>query len=166
MALKLIPSLFTAAGMLLATVITGYKSLDDFSQLRTYSWIGAPPADDPWAGRIIKGVDVQLAAKGWTKIQISGDMVISAFGRTRDAQTVQRYYTGIEGGWKWQGFGDAPAAAENPVGTLLIDIFDGKTKKLIWRGSSTETLSSKPDTSRLEDDITYMFRDFPKVSDK
>jgi hypothetical protein len=152
------------AGLLTAGVKTGYDRLADFSQYRTYSWIGAKPVDNPWAARIVHDADAQLARKGWTKVQSGGDMVVSAFGRTRDAETLQSYYTDVDGGWKWQGFGDAKAAEETPVGTLLVDVFDGKSKKLIWRGSATEVVSARPDSVVLQQSIEYMFRDFPKVT--
>jgi hypothetical protein len=164
MASKLVIPLLSAASLLLAGTKTGYDRLADFSQYKTYSWIATPPPGDPWADRIVLDVDAQLEQKGWRKIQSGGDMVVSAFGRTHDAQTVEGHYTNIDGGWKWQGFGDAAKADETEVGTLLVDVFDGKSKKLIWRGSSTETLSAKPDTDRLEQDITYLFRDFPKMT--
>jgi hypothetical protein len=161
---KLIIPLLSAASLLLAGIKTGYDRLADFSQYKTYSWIAAAPAGDSWADRIVHDVDAQLEQKGWRKIQSGGDMVLSAFGRTHDGQTVQGYYTGIDGGWKWHGLEDTAKADETEVGTLLVDVFDGKSKKLIWRGSSTETLSAKPDTDRLEQDITYLFRDFPKMT--
>jgi hypothetical protein len=151
----LIIATLAGAGLLLAGVKTGYDRLADFSQYKTYSWIGAKPADNPWADRITRDVDTQLARKGWTKVQSGGDMVVSAFGRTHDAETLQSYST--------DGFGDATATDENPTGTLLVDVFDGTSKKLIWRGSATETLSAKPDSSELEQAVEYMFRDFPKV---
>jgi hypothetical protein len=40
----------------------------------------------------------------------------------------------------------ATTTVENtPVGTLHVDIFDGQTKKVIWHGTSTDTLSGKPE---------------------
>ncbi len=150
--------------VLAASVKTGYDRAADFTQYRTYSWIGSKLAGNPWAARIVHDVDAQLASKGWTKIQNGGDLVVSAFGRTRDKETLESFYTDVDGGWKWHGFGDAEKAEEMPVGTLLVDVFDGKSKKLIWRGSSTETLTSAPDKGQLEEAVEYMFRDFPKMT--
>jgi hypothetical protein len=46
---------------------------------------------------------------------------------------------------------------------LVVDIFDGNSKKLIWRGSSSETLSEKPDKNekKLEKAVDEMFKHFP-----
>ena len=94
-----------------------------------------------------------------------GDATVSAFGRTQYEQTLDTFYTGMGGGWRWRGgFGDAMTTVENtPVGTLIVDVFDGSSKKLIWRGTSTDTLSSKPDKNekKLEHSVDDMFKHFP-----
>jgi len=62
------------------------------------------------------------------------------------------------------GFGDSMTTVENtPVGTLIVDVFDGQSKKLVWRGTSTETLSSKPEKNerKLEKAVADMFKKFP-----
>ena len=65
----------------------------------------------------------------------SGDIAVAAFGTTREQPTLQTFYEGLGGGWFWRGFGDtgvATTTVENtPVGTLVVDMFDGGTKKLI-----------------------------------
>ena len=44
------------------------------------------------------------------------------------------------------GFRDATTYVENYTGgTLVFDMFDTNSKKLIWRGSATDVLSSKPE---------------------
>ena len=68
------------------------------------------------------------------------------------------------GGWRWGGFGDATTTTETyKVGTLVVDIFDAKTKKLLWRGSSRDTLSGKPEQNekKLNKGVMKMFDHFP-----
>jgi hypothetical protein len=149
--------------LLLASVKTDYDHAANFSQYKTYSWIGAKATDDLWADRITQDVDAQLAAKGWTKVESGGDATVSAFGRVRNEQTLETFYDGL-GGWRWRGFGESTTTVENtPVGSLVVDVFDAKTKKLIWRASSTETLSSKPEKNekKLEKAVEEMFKKFP-----
>lgn len=95
-----------------------------------------------------------------------GDAGVAAFGSTRTEKTLETFYNGLGGGWFWRGFGPATATTyvENtPVGTLVVDIFDNQTKKLIWRGTATETLSSKPEKNdkKLEKAVEDMFKHFP-----
>jgi hypothetical protein len=44
------------------------------------------------------------------------------------------------------GFGEATTTTETyKVGTVVVDLFDTKTKQLIWRGASSDTLSNNSD---------------------
>ena len=49
------------------------------------------------------------------------------------------------------------------VDTLVVDLFDAKTEKLIWRSSSSDTLSDKADknTKNLDKGVNKMFQHFP-----
>jgi Domain of unknown function (DUF4136) len=46
---------------------------------------------------------------------------------------------------------------------LTVDIFDGNSKQLIWRGQSSDTLSSKPEKNdkKMEKAVGDMFKKFP-----
>ena len=49
------------------------------------------------------------------------------------------------------------------VGTLILDLFDTKTKKLLWRGTSSDTLSnnSNKNIKNLDKGAEKMFKHFP-----
>jgi hypothetical protein len=167
-ALKLWIPMLAGACLLLADTKTDFDHKVDFTQYKTYSWIGAKASNDLWVDRITEDVDAQLAAKGWVKVASGGDATVSAFGRTHTEQTLETYYNGFGGGWRWRGFGDATTTVENTeVGTLVVDVFDGKTKHLIWRGSASSTLSEKPEKNekKLEQSVADMFKKFPPSRD-
>jgi hypothetical protein len=44
-----------------------------------------------------------------------------------------------------------------------VDLFDARTKQVIWRGEATESLSEKPDkdVKKLNKAVEKLFRDFP-----
>jgi hypothetical protein len=156
-----------AAGVALATVTTDYSRSADFSHYKTYSWIKVSVEDPLWEDRISAAVDSQLAAKGWTKVPVDGDAAVAAYGSTHIQKTLQTWYEGFGGRWFWHGFGDGMATTtveETPVGTLMVDIFDSATNKLIWRGIASDTLSGKPekDEKKMDKAVTEMFKKFPK----
>jgi hypothetical protein len=54
------------------------------------------------------------------------------------------------------------------VGTVVVDLFDTKTKQLIWRGASSDTLSNNSDKNikNLDKGVDKMFKHFPPGSSK
>lgn len=165
-ALKIMIPLFTGVCLLFAAVKTDYDHQADFSKYKTYSWISARGSNDLWSERILQDVDAQLQSKGWSKVESGGDATVSAFGRTQEEQSLETYYNGFGGGWRWRGFGDATTVVENtPVGSLTVDVFDAQTKRLVWRGSATDTLSGEPEKNaqKLQHAVADMFKHFPPV---
>jgi hypothetical protein len=153
-------------GILLADVHTDYSHSTDFSAYKTYSWLKVDAGNSLWVDRIRHAVDAEMSARGLTLQPSGGDVALAAMGRTREEQNYTTFYDGMGGGWFWHGFGDGVATTsvqEVPVGTLTVDMFDSRTKKLIWRGTSTQTLSEKPEknTKKLDDAIADMFKKFP-----
>ena len=49
------------------------------------------------------------------------------------------------------------------MGTLVVDIFDAKTKQLVFRGTAQDELSDKPEKNakKLAKASDKMFKDFP-----
>ena len=163
-------ALFSGAASLNAQVKTDYDHSANFSSYKTYSWLKVQSGDSLWDDRIKQDVDSQLAAKGWTKVDSNGDASVSAFRSTQDQQTLNTFYDGFGGGWRWGGgFGNATTTVDNyKVGTLVVDLFDANTKKLIWRGSSSDTLSDKSEKNikNLDKGVQKMFEHFPPGAKK
>lgn len=164
---RLVTAFVLASIAFAADVNTDYDKKADFTQYRTYSWIGVNASNSLWSDRIRNDVDQQLAAKGWSKVQSGGDAAVSAFGATKTEQRLNTFYDTFPG-WYWSGFGPtATTTVENvPVGTLIVDLFDARSKKLVWRGRATSTLSEKPEKNerKLEDAVEDMFKKFPPKS--
>lgn len=150
-----------------ASVSTDYDHHVDFGRYHTYNWIGVRAGNSLWQNRIMDAVNSQLAAHGWTLAQGSGaDASVSAFGHVNQQDTLQTFYDGFPGwGWRgWAGMGTATTQViPEKVGNLTVDIFDSNTKHLIWRGESSDTLSSKPEKNdkRLDHAVDDMFKHFP-----
>jgi hypothetical protein len=155
-----------ALALLAAKVTTDYDHKADFSQYHTYSWMSVKAGDPLWTERITEAVNQELSAKGWVNRAEGGDASVSAFGSTHVQPRLETFYNGFGGGWFWRGFGDGVAYTtidRIPIGTLVVDIFDTPTKKLIWRGTASDALSDKPDTNekKLEKAVAEMFKHFP-----
>jgi len=119
-------------------------------------------------------VNAALAAKGWNQVDSGGDVSIIALEMTQNQQTLNTFYDGFGGGWGWRrfgggGFGEATTTTETyTVGTLVVDLYDAKSKQLLWRGSSSDTLSnnSNKNIKNLDKGVQKMFKKFPPGSSK
>ena len=155
-------------------VKTDYDRGANFGQYKTYSWGQVKTKDALDVDRIKSAVNAALAAKGWTPVESGGDVSIVALEITHNQQTLNTFYDGMGGGWGWRrfgggGFGEATTTTETyKVGTLVVDLFDGKTKQLIWRGTASDTLSNNSDKNikNLDKGADKMFKHFPPGSSK
>jgi hypothetical protein len=179
---KLQKAVFVWMGMMLLfagklsaqQVKTDFDRSINFGQYKTYSWEQVKTKDALDVDRIKTAVNAALAAKGWTLADSGGDVSIVAVEMTRDQQTLNTFYDGFGGGWGWRrfgggGLGEATTTTETyKVGTLVVDLFDTKTKQLIWRGASSDTLSDNSDKNikNLDKGVEKMFKNFPPGSRK
>jgi hypothetical protein len=150
-------------------VKTDYDHNANFGQYKTYSWGKVQTQDPLLVDRIKDAVNGALTAKGWTHVESDGDVSVVAMEITKNQQTLNTFYDGFGGGWRWGGFGDATTTTETyKVGTLVVDLFDAKAKNLIWRGSSSDTLSNNADknTKNLDKGVQKMFAHFPPEAKK
>jgi hypothetical protein len=161
-------TLVFASALLAQHVKTDYDHNANFSQYKTYSWEQVQTKDPLLVDRIKSAVNSALAAKGWTEAPSGGDVEVFAIETTENQQTLDTFYNGFGGGRRWRGFGggfgDATTTVETyKVGTLVVDLFDAKTEKVIWRSSSSDTLSDKADknTKNLDKGVNKMFQHFP-----
>jgi hypothetical protein len=148
-------------------VQTDYDRHADFSRYHTYYWTKVHTEDPLWESRVTDAVDKELQSKGWQKVQSDGDVALAAVGASKTQQEYRTFYDGL-GGWRWGGFGnETTTTVENyQVGTLVVDMFDNSSKRLIWRGMASDTLSNKvsKNENRLEKAVDKMFKDFPPRS--
>jgi hypothetical protein len=162
--------LISATASLAQQVKTDYDRGADFGRYKTYSWEKVQTQDQLWIDRIKEAVNAALTAKGLTPVESGGDIAIVAIEMTKDHQTLDTFYDGFGGGWGWRrgggfgGFGDATTTTETyKVGTLVVDLFDAHAKKLIWRGSASDTLSDKSakNIKNFNKGVQKMFDHFP-----
>jgi hypothetical protein len=148
-------------------VKTDYDHNANFGQYKTYTWEKVQTKDPLLVDRIKSAVNTALVANGWTEVPSGGEVEVFAIEMTQNQQTLETFYNGFGGGRRWERFGgsgDATTTVETyKVGTLVVDLFDAKTEKLIWRSSSSDTLSDNADknTKNLDKGVNKMFQHFP-----
>jgi len=144
-------------------VAVDYDHATNFNQIKTYSWSKVHTANSIWDDRVKDAIDKELTAKGWTQVPSGGNVSLVAVEKTSIHQQYDTFYDGF-GGWRWRGMGDATTTVDNyKVGTLIVSMFDGSSKQLIWRGASSSDLSGNPEknTKKLDQDVQKMFKHFP-----
>jgi hypothetical protein len=158
-----------AAALLLLTVSFAfgqkvrfdYDHNANFFNYKTYSWIKQPVTNDPFmAQRIVQAVDAQLLAKGLKRVDSNGDLGVAVNVSTQEKQTLNSFYDGF--GWNW-GMNDVVSVETYTEGTIIADLFDSKTKKIVWRGVATKEVSSKPEkaTEQAQKAVEKLFKHFP-----
>jgi hypothetical protein len=154
-------------------VTTDYDKKADFGKYKTYMWIKEPNASNPLTNqRITEDVNAALASKGLKLVTSDADLGVAAHAATEKQHTVDTFYDGFGGGWRWRGFGGFGTATTTvntfTVGSLVVDIFDARTKEALWRGMSSKTLSDNPEkrSESLNKAIAKMFKDFPPTASK
>jgi len=167
----LLPGVVASVTCLFAQNIADYDHSVNFGKYHTYSWIGVNVLEPLWKDRVTNAIDNQLSAKGWRKVDSGGDASISAVGSAYNERRLETWYDGgFGGGWYHRGWwiGGGPGFATTtiermPVGTLHIDIFDSQSKKVIWHGVCTGTLSENPEKNekKLEKAVADVFKKFP-----
>jgi uncharacterized protein DUF4136 len=170
---------FTALVSLLFFVVVGsalgqkvnvdFDKEANFASFKTYTWAEGTPAKNPLMDqRIRDGVDKQLAAKGLQKVEASAnpDLVVLYHAAVGSETQLTTMNTGGYGwGYRWGGgMGTSTTTVDKiPIGQLTIDIGDAKTKKLLWMGNASDTLSDKPEKNekKINNALEKMFKKFP-----
>lgn len=165
--LALAATLIVSACTSTPTVTTDHNPAADFSSYRTYMWLSKPDNMAPlMQQRVVDGVDEQLRRQGWTE-SANADVAITAQAVLSQKQTADTMYSGpVYRGWGWYGGGMGSSTTTirtYNIGTLVIDMFDTKTRQGVWRGTASGTLSSSPETrsEKVQAGLAKMFENFP-----
>ena len=173
--LKLIPlfMLFVLASCSSVRVNADYDKKVDFNQYKTYAYIKASidkvEISDLDKKRILRSIDEAMSAKGFSKSE-NPNMLISIF--TKESERVNVYNNNMWGmgfGWGWNSWGGMGMGMNSvyttPEGTLFIDMFDGKTKEMIWQGEGSGYLTkdtNKKD-ARIKEFVDKILEQYPPI---
>lgn len=153
-----------------------YDQRVDFTRLRTYLWATPPEGPEPrgvnsmMEQRFIAAIDQQLAAKGYQRATTGeADFAVNFQLTTSEQVDYNTYYSGMgyRGGWYGgMGMGTSHTSASVTTnGTLIVDIFDVRTRELIWRGTAKGTVepnaSPEQRQMRIQEAATGILQQFP-----
>jgi hypothetical protein len=132
-----------------------YVEQDSSAQLagyHSYAWVNPPPGgpvSDPildsqiLEGRVQRAVEADLKARGYAPAAEPADADFLVTYHTSSRETIDSagagFGFGIVDTWP-RGFGGvvvAPPVESREQGTLMLDVIDGKSKRLVWRGWTT-----------------------------
>lgn len=133
-----------------------------FATYKTYAWTAGTPAPHPLGeDRIHAMVNAHLAAEGLMEVESAPDVFVTTHVITNDRREIVA--SGFGGGG-FGGFGSATVGTY-VEGTLVVDLYDASTKKLVWRGVATATASHKAEknTSKINKALDKMFEKYPPV---
>jgi hypothetical protein len=162
--LLLVPALASAQD-----VKVDFDKAYNFSGPKTYSIkIGTPWGNDLSQRRVLTEFDEAIAAKGWKKApEAQANVQVLIHGATQNKHSATTFYSGMGGyGYRYGGMGMATAQTvvdEYRVGTLVVDMFDGASKSLVFRGIAEDELSDKAEKNqkKLEKASDKMLKNFP-----
>ncbi len=134
----------------------------NWSQYKTYSWGKSESEANPIMNQFITtGVDSEMAAKGFKKVEQDGDLVVIFNVNTSTSKELN--WSSMGGFGRWGG-GMGSASVDNITqGQLIVDLVDPKAKQFLWRGTGSDTVSDNPQKNekKVNTAITKMFQKFP-----
>ena len=127
-----------------------------FDAVKTFAWQDTPETSledrNPFMHSLIKNtIEAELATSGLTEVEANPDVWVNYHASTTtDTQLRTDSYGYSMGGYGMAGWGYYGMAAglvssttrvvEYTRGTLVVDIWDAKSKELVWRGTVSDTL--------------------------
>jgi len=168
---------FVGAGAFAQDVKVDYDKAADFTKYKTFAIKLGTSWNNPLSEkRVLAVIQAAPTEKGWTATtdDAKADAVVVLHGATEKQKSLNTFYSGGYGGYGWRGgWGGGMSSStttvdEYTVGTLVVDIFDAKTKALVYRGTASDEISNKPEKNakKLAKASDKLFKDFPPGSAK
>ena len=138
------------------TVKADYDKKTDFAQYKTFEFKPGTDAPTPFAQeRIVSAITDQLTTRGMTAGADAADLQVFTHVKLSTQQRMDVTSFGYGGYAGWGGWGggfgtSSVMVTDIPMGTLMVDIVDGRTNQLVWRGIVSDTLSTNPTPEKSE----------------
>jgi len=165
-----------------------FNQQTDFTKYNTFDWLPFPKdmkVDELNRARFVTAVEDNLAGKGINQNTSNPDFVIAThFGKENKVDITNWGYTYAPSGY-YRGYGyrhpgnygyagsyastGGVSVYEYEQGTLILDVVDAKTKKLIWRATAKAIVSpaSTPEkqNEKIKNAVREILENFPPKTD-
>ncbi|MGH8307115.1 MAG: DUF4136 domain-containing protein [Gammaproteobacteria bacterium] len=149
-----------------------------FSNLHTFTWVSPPigPVDNPILDsqileeRVKRAVIGDLTARGYAEAATGQSPDFTVTYHTVSKQKLESSGSSFSvgfGGFFPYGYGNVAVPVGNTVqtreqGTLMLDIIDGRTKRLVWRGWTKDWISQDNYSEKaVNEDVQKILAKFP-----
>lgn len=136
----------------------------DFTGFTTFSTRQGQTAGNPLvAQRIQAALEAELSARGLTKVDRAGDLVAVYHASIETQVDVDAFGYGRP---RW---GTRQVYVRNyELGTVIVDLLDAKTDRVVWRGVGRDVVSGDPDkvAGRITRGAERMFKNFPPKKER
>ncbi|MEM9679278.1 MAG: DUF4136 domain-containing protein [Bacteroidota bacterium] len=161
-------------------VAADYDGDVNFDNYKTFAFFktGIDKADinDIDKRRILRAIEKELLAKGYTKSQ-NPDVLVSIFTKSNQRVDVYNNAWGWGGwggwgwgpGWGWGGWGwGGPSVSTTTEGVLFVDLIDAKKRELVWQGMGTGYLTKRTEKkeARINEFVTKIMERYPPGSEQ
>jgi hypothetical protein len=144
---------FAATPALAQRVTIDYAHDFDFEKVKTFQYVDTPDSnikDELMDGRAKDAIIRELTEGGLKLVESDPDIFVTYHVTTQENtvyNTTNFGYGGYGAGWGgYGGMGSSTTMASSYTeGTLIIDAYEATEKKMVWRGTGTVTVKSKPE---------------------
>lgn len=143
-------------------VRSDYDLTADFAKYKTFALV-PPPAETSGEtqavnplldGRIRTALERELPTKGFTAAGgQEPDILVGYFMVVEEKQDYHWVYTY----WGWGGVAE-PMPYTYSIGSIVVDLVDAKTKKLLWRGSATAGVATATNPAQSQQKVDAAIR--------
>ena len=164
-------------------VTADYDKSVDFTQYKTFEYYGWAKESDKLLNdldkkRIEDAFANEFYARGLSYVQTEGDLIVTLFIVVEQKTQTTAYTTSMGGYGGYYGgyYGYGPGYGWGPsyrsttvstydyaVGTLVCDVFDKSSEKLIWEGIASKTIDENLQTrdKNIPRVIQYLMKKYP-----
>ncbi|MGD0796500.1 MAG: DUF4136 domain-containing protein [Acidobacteriaceae bacterium] len=169
LATGIIGAALAAVPLVAQTATIDYDHTVNFAKFKTYTWGKIHATDPSVEDRITIAANRDLSQEYMTEVDSGSDVTITAVEATQDKAEFGSFYDGLSGytwqrGWGAGGFLDNAATVQDiPVDTLVLDMYDTKTHKLLWRGTVTQPVGGNQDKNdqKIDKAVTQLIGKYP-----